>query len=303
MRLLLICIIILPLSLSAQQESYYSLYQYNLQLVNPAYTGSDAKFSSILVNRSQWASIENAPKTTALIFSSERAKNVGLGLSLVSDKVFVEKQTFAYADFSYKLKLNVDLKVYLGLKAGGNFYSVDSSNLESYGSISDPLIKATSSFNPNIGLGAYLQGKNYWLSFSIPRLFNVQRDRDVFTAAKDKKHIYLGAGAELELSKSFIFKPSLMLRKVEGLPLNLDLTAFLSMKNRIDFGASFRTNSAYSLMVFVNIMNGIDVGYAYEAPTEKMLSGISLKTHEVVLRFRLGNDVVMTKNQSNSLKD
>jgi type IX secretion system PorP/SprF family membrane protein len=269
-----------------------------LQLINPAYTGSDVNLSATLVNRNQWASIENAPKTTAFIFSSERSKNVGLGLSVVSDKVFVENQTFAYIDFSYKLKLTGNLKVFLGIKAGGNFYSADASNLKSFGISSDPARKTIGNFNPNLGVGAYIKGNKYWLSFSIPRLFNVQRDRDIFTAAKDKTHTYLGAGTELELSKLFVFKPSLMVRKVKGLPVNADLTGFLSMKDRVDFGLSYRTNTSFSLMIFINIINGIDFGYAYETPTENMLSGISLKTHEFVLRFRLGNGKVKIKKNN-----
>ena len=64
------------------------------------------------------------PLHLAFSYSSERENNVGLGLSVVSDKVFIEQQTFAYVDFSYKLDME-STQLYLGLKAGGNFYSAD----------------------------------------------------------------------------------------------------------------------------------------------------------------------------------
>ena len=296
-------ILLLPLSLFGQQESYYSLYQYNMQVVNPAFAGAEAKIAASLINRNQWATLENAPKTTALTFSSERANNVGLGLSVVSDQVFVEKQTFAYVDFSYKLELADDTKIFLGLKGGGNFYSSDAIGLNTNTSEIDPAQKMLSRFNPNIGVGLYVQNNSYWFSFSIPRLFNVKRNGDRFSAAKDRVHTYISGGTQIELSKRFTFKPSLMLRKVKGLPLNADITGFLSIKNRMDFGISYRTKTAVSFMVFLNIINGLELGYAYETPSQAMLSGISLKTHEVILRFRIGNDIVKTEDQSSSLKD
>lgn len=47
-------------------------------------------------------------------------------------------------------------------------------------------------------------------------------------------------------------------------------------------------------MAFLNAFNGFDIGYAYETPSEQLLSGISLKTHEIVLRIRLGERVEKT---------
>lgn len=298
MRKICFYFVLLPVYLIAQQESYFGLYQYNLQMVNPAYTASDGKFSATLLNRSQWVSLENAPKTTAFAFSSERKNNVGLGLSIISDKVFVEKQTFAYIDFSYKLDLGDALNVYLGLKAGGNFYNSDSAALKSYSVEPDPAQRLLSKFNPNIGVGVFLQGTKYWVSLSIPRLFNVSRDQDFYTSAKDRRHAYIGAGTQLTINDRFILKPSVMLRKVKGLPMSADITNFLSIKNRMDFGLSYRTNASISYMIFVNLINGIDVGYAYETPTDQSLSGLRLKTHEILLRFRIGDNVVKTEEVS-----
>ena len=41
-------------------------------------------------------------------------------------------------------------------------------------------------------------------------------------------------------------------------------------------------------MTYINIVNGIDVGYAYETPTDVSPAGQTIKTHEVFLRIRLG---------------
>ena len=79
------CILFLLLVFSeltfGQQESYYSLYRYNMNVINPAYAGADASNMLSFTSRSQWASVQDAPNTLALAFSSARENNVGLGIS------------------------------------------------------------------------------------------------------------------------------------------------------------------------------------------------------------------------------
>ena len=301
MKKLLTIIFLFPLFSLAQQESYYSLYRFNMQVINPAFAGAEAENMLSLLNRTQWAALDDSPRTMAMAFSSKRENNVGLGVSVVSDKVFVERQTFAYVDFSYKLDLTDQTRVYLGLKAGGNFYRSSSLNLEDYNTGIDPAQKEFSRFNPNVGAGMYLQNEKYWVSFSIPRLFNVKRDDGLNIGAKDRVHSYLGAGLNFEITEDIVLKPNLMFRKVAALPLSADLGAFVSFQNRIDFGASYRTNAALSLMTYVNVVNGIDIGYAYETPTDVSLAGQSIKTHEIFFRIRLGEGTqTLTEETSTS---
>ena len=164
--------LLLPLLILGQQESYYSLYRYNMNVINPAYAGAEAANMLSLTSRRQWASMDDAPSTVAMSFSSARENNVGLGISVVSDNVFIEQQTFAYVDFSYKLQTSGESALFLGLKGGGNFYSADPTALSAYLSVGDPSQVSLSKFNPNIGAGAYYSASSFWVSFSIPRLFN-----------------------------------------------------------------------------------------------------------------------------------
>ena len=280
-----ILLFLLPLGLVAQQESYYSLYKFHMNIINPAYAGAEAGNMFAFTSRRQWSALEDAPKTFAFSYSSARKNKVGLGVSIVSDKVFIEQQTFAYIDFSYRLEMGSETQLFLGLKGGGNFYSADPSSLTSYFEGVDNAKVNLSSFNPNIGAGAYLQGSAFWASFSIPRLFNVERNDDLAVTAKDRVHSYLAGGASFAVS-NFMLKPSLMMRKVKGLPLTSELTAMIGWQNRIDIGVSFRSNSSMALMAFINV-GMFDIGYAYETPSDQQLSGMSLKTHELVFRIRL----------------
>ena len=285
--LLYIGLVLVPLISFSQQESYYSLYRYNMNVINPAYAGALGKNVFAFTSRRQWSSMQDAPSTLAFSYSSERANNVGLGLSVVSDKVFIEQQTFAYADFSYKLDME-STQLYLGLKAGGNFYSADPRVLSTYSTSSDPAQQQLSRFNPNVGAGAYLRGELFWASFSIPRLFNVKRESDnLAVTAKDRVHSYLGGGADFAVGSGLLLKPSVLFRKVKGLPVTTDITTMLSWQNQFDLGVSYRTSSAFALLAVVSL-GGFDIGYAYETPTDSSLSQLNLKTHEIVLRINLG---------------
>ncbi|MDA7820732.1 type IX secretion system membrane protein PorP/SprF [Flavobacteriaceae bacterium] len=284
---------LVPLISFSQQESYYSLYRYNMNVINPAYAGALGKNVFTFTSRRQWSSMQDAPSTLAFSYSSERENNVGLGLSVVSDKVFIEQQTFAYVDFSYKLDME-STQLYLGLKAGGNFYNADPRGLTTYTS-SDPAQQQLSRFNPNVGAGAFLKGELFWVSFSIPRLFNVKRENDnLAVTAKDRVHSYLGGGVDLPIGGGLLVKPSVMLRKVKGIPVTTDFTGMLSWQNQFDIGISYRSSSSFAILSVISL-GGFDIGYAYETPTVSSLSQLNLKTHEIVLRINLGQGDETTK--------
>ena len=292
-RFLFTLSVLIPLFTYGQQESYYTLYRYNMNVINPAYAGALGKNVFAFTSRRQWSSMQDAPSTLAFSYSSERENNVGLGLSVVSDKVFIEQQTFAYVDFSYKLDME-STQLYLGLKAGGNFYNADPRSLTTY-TASDPAQQQLSRFNPNVGAGAFLKGEVFWASFSIPRLFNVKRENDILAVtAKDRVHSYLGGGVDLPVGGDFFIKPSIMMRKVKGLPVTTDITGMLSWQNQFDVGISYRSSGAFSLLSVVSV-GGFDIGYAYETPTVSSLSQLNLKTHEIVLRINLGQGDQTTK--------
>ena len=68
-----------------------------MNVINPAFAGAEAPSMLTLTSRSQWVSVEGAPTTFALAYSSARKNNVGLGLSLVSDKVFGKKSFLSFS--------------------------------------------------------------------------------------------------------------------------------------------------------------------------------------------------------------
>ena len=108
-------------------------------------------------------------------------------------------------------------------------------------------------------------------------------------------HSYLGGGVDLPVGGDFFIKPSIMMRKVKGLPVTTDITGMLSWQNQFDVGISYRSSGAFSLLSVVSV-GGFDIGYAYETPTVSSLSQLNLKTHEIVLRINLGGADQTTKD-------
>ena len=96
--------ILFPLAIFCQQDGYLSLYTILMNLINPALCWSSGQSCFSLTSRNQWNTIEDSPKTTGLSYSFARSNNVGLGISIISDKIFIENQTMLTIDFSYKLK-------------------------------------------------------------------------------------------------------------------------------------------------------------------------------------------------------
>ena len=281
--------LLLPLFISAQQDAYLSLYQFNMTLINPAYAGAEGMHVISMNSRNQWSNAEDSPKTTALSYSVAGGKNVGLGISVVSDQIFIEKQTNITADFSYRLTLANDAALFLGIKAGGNSYSADPSQLRSYRPELDPVKKPLSRFNPNMGVGFYYQSSNYWFSGAMPRLFNAKRDGDVEIQSRDRIHTYLAAGAMFSFNETFILKPHLMYRKTKGIGAVTDMGIKAVYSSRFELGLSARTGSIFSLQALVIVNENFSLGYAYDTYGDDQLSGINFKAHEIAMRFKFGS--------------
>jgi type IX secretion system PorP/SprF family membrane protein len=275
----------------AQQETAFSFYRQHMNLVNPAYAGMDSVTVATSTLRKQWTGIANAPETQAVSFGTTLGKKLGFGMTIISDKTFIEKQTYLSVDFSYKLKLSETAEVYFGIKAGGNFYNVNTSGLETYNVQSDPALGSINTFNPNVGVGAVYKEGPMYISLSIPRLLNAKKaknDLGYAMVATDSPHFYLSGGYAIPLQGEFstlVLKPSAMLRYVSGVPVSVDFTTMLQIDKAFELGGMYRTNNAYAAMATVLISNRLLFGYAYEMTAQKALAS-ARNTNEILLQFR-----------------
>ena len=89
----------------SQQLPQFTQYMYNTVSINPAYAGSRDGFSITALNRNQWVGVDGAPVTQTLSINSPlRNDKIGLGLSVINDKIGDENTTFVYGVFFHIVK-------------------------------------------------------------------------------------------------------------------------------------------------------------------------------------------------------
>ncbi len=292
---IIITILVLTSGLGfAQQESLITQYWDHLNFFNPAATGVDGTKATFSM-REQWSQIEESPQTQMVSFGTRSGNRVGLGFSIMGDRTFIESQTMVGVDFSYHLPFTDELNVYLGLKAGGNFYNINTSGLQTYDLMSDPAINSINNFLPNVGMGAYVTFKDWYLSLSAPKLLGTKRAKEkdgVVSSATDRTHFYAAVGYDWYVnSNGSLFGgddlrvvPSMLLRYVGGAPAVLDINTMVHINKSIGFGGTYRTSGSTAGIVQLNL-NNITVGYVYETSTTVGIANAG-QTNELLLQYR-----------------
>lgn len=272
----------------AQQESVFAFYKSHMNLVNPAYAGMNNETFLTSSLRKQWTGVEDAPETQTVSYGTPVGKNMGIGFTVVNDKTFIEKETFVGADFSYKIQMDETMDLYLGIKAGGNFYNINTTGLQTYNVRADQALGSVSTFNPNFGVGAVLRKDKWYASLSVPRLLNTTKAVNEFgtaISATDRPHLYASGGYDFVLDPTFVLKPSVMLRYVNGAPISVDLTAMLQIENNFEIGGMYRTDQAYAAMSTIRLSKRFVFGFAYEMSTRPTLAA-ARNTNEILLQFQ-----------------
>ena len=272
----------------AQQSPLYTQYYNNFSLINPAYSGSHGLFTATANIRSQWAGEAGGPETKTLSVHGPTGKNVGLGLSIVSDNVYVLSETHVYADFSYSIAATENSTLALGLKAGGSFLDVD---LLKLGIENDALFSENvNQFNPNVGVGLFYYTDRLYVSLSTINILETKhynKSKNVVSSASDAIIIYFSTGYEFDLSDTFKLKPSVMLRGVDGSPLSTDISASVLWQDKLEFGISHRIDESISGLFQIRLTDNLKIGYTYDAITND-LSNYNNGSHEFSLILDFG---------------
>ena len=88
----------------AQQDAQYTQYMYNPMNINPAYAGSRDVLSIFGMHRTQWVGLEGAPTTNVFsIHTPLKNERLGLGLSIVNDKIGPSSENSISIDFAYRI--------------------------------------------------------------------------------------------------------------------------------------------------------------------------------------------------------
>ncbi len=273
--------------LQAQQDAMFSQYMFNMLTVNPAYAGSRDVLSTTAMRRWQWVNIEGAPRTT--YFSADMPianKKVGLGIMAYNDKIGATNTNALYLNYAYRIRLKKGTLA-LGLNAGFGQYKADFLSLTTtdYG---DPVsLQNVNKFMPNFGFGTYYSTDRFYIGLSAPHLMNNKLTKESSSLAIQRRHLFAMTGVVIPLSLFIKVKPSVLVKYVQGAPLQVDGNVNFWFDDRISIGASYRTGDAIVGLLEIQVTPQLRVGYAYDASLTK-LRKYNAGSHELMLRYEFG---------------
>lgn len=274
---------------TAQQEPQYTQYMYNTLTVNPGYTGTVGHLDGVLQHRSQWVGIDGAPRTQAFsVHAPVFNERIGLGLSVINDKLGPSEEFFANANFSYIIPVGYDANLSFGLKAGVRVLNIDWSKGRYYQD-NDPLLNTNinNKTTPTIGAGVYYFTNKWYAGVSVPSFIRSDYYDDIQeSTVSDRLHYYVMGGYVFDLSDNLKFKPAVLGKIVSGAPIIVDVSANFLLYEKLTLGASYRWDDSVSALAGFQITPGIFAGYSYDYSVTE-LNKYNDGSHEIVLRFQL----------------
>ncbi len=279
-------------SFYGQQDPQYTQYMYNMNVVNPAYAGSHESLNIGTLYRTQWVGLDGSPETYTLAVDAPIRKNLGVGLSLIADKIGPVKEQNLYVDVSYTINTSEQGKLAFGVKAGLTFFDALLSTLDLGDNIPDDLFaEDINDVYPNFGAGVYYYTDKYYVGFSMPNMLNqlhVERTGGVISSAAEKMHWFLTAGYVFDLNKDLKLKPSVFLKGAQGAPLSIDVSANMLFYEKFEAGLSWRIDDAISAMANFRVSRSMRIGYAYDY-TLTNLGDFNSGSHEIMVLLNISN--------------
>lgn len=277
-------------NMQAQQDAQYTQYMYNTVSVNPAYAGSRGHLSIAALYRNQWLGLDGAPETQTLnVHTPVGYRGVGLGMSIVNDKIKPTSETYFDIDFSYTIQTSWEGRLSFGLKASAHMLDIRYSELDEFEI--DPQLQSQqdiqNKFSPNIGAGVYYHTDRFYAGISAPRILETTHfDSSSVSTAKEQINLYLITGYVWDLNPFLKFKPTILTKAVQGAPLQVDLSANFMLNEKFIGGVAYRWDAAFSGLFGFMLSDQLMLGLAYDREiTELGAATFNDGSFEIILRY------------------
>jgi type IX secretion system PorP/SprF family membrane protein len=307
----------------AQQRPQYTQYVFNSYLLNPAVSGIENYVDLKAGYRSQWSGLDGAPVTSYITINAPLGQNFvqgdaaamsaggespysrsytqdyvasephhGIGFALVSDKTGPISQTNMNLSYAYHLGLTPKLNLALGVAAGVNHISLNTSEI----TLENPLDPAISNGNnsqwkPDLSAGIWAYSSNYYLGVSVQQLlrqnlyFNTTSD---VTQSQTVPHYFFTAGVKLPMNDDISLLPSVLVKVIQPVPTTFDVNLKMAFRDIFWVGGSYRKDDSFGGLAGINISSSINLGYSYDFTTSALRT-VSNGTHEIVIGILLNN--------------
>ncbi len=291
-------LILLPMMLMGQLTPVTNHYVLNPLRINPSYAGSRGGLSVAAFYRQQWVGLNGAPRTMSLELDAPvLSDKLGLGLFVVNDKIGVTRQTEVMTSYAFRISVG-NGTLAMGLGAGLVATNTAWSDLI----VLDPgddyfLIDSKVFVVPDFSFGTYYSGKNYFLSFSIPRLlgysFDFDKNKYSLRVEPGNYNYVVNTGYMFPLGAKARMMPSALVSYSPGDRLLYDGSLHFILYDRVWLGATYRSTGSVTALAQFAINNQLKMAYSYDFDFGK-LGTYNNGSHEVMLRyeFRYKVDVI-----------
>jgi type IX secretion system PorP/SprF family membrane protein len=269
----------------AQQDPLYAQYLNSPILLNPAYAGSNQLWQTTAGYRTQWSGFDGNP--TTLNFASHLSmvdNKVGLGLTVIQDKIAEVKNTEFNLNYSYRLEVKENQYLFFGLSTGMMRYNSDP-GLLNLQRLDDPSFTYTNEFQFNTGAGVMLKGDQYIIGLSVPKLIPSKISYTDNTIQVYNQHFYLFGSYIHYFDERFQLKPSVLLKGTQGSPLSFDVNVNIVIDQNYTLGVLTRNLNTFGLLAQIR-MKQYRLGYVFEMPTDQSV-GQRFTSHEISLTYSL----------------
>ncbi len=288
----------------AQFDPQIGQYMYMPTAYNPAAAGEGGLMKISGLHRMQLTGFWNGPMTTYFSFHSPFVigkTEHGVGIRFMNDRFGLFTSQTLHVQYAYRYKLG---KGYLSAGVDLGFVSVgfkgDSVNLDDlsgseYHQKDDQLIPsgAESGMGFDMAVGVYYTCNSWWAGLSYSHVTMPEIEWGDYSTIRLRGTMYAAGGYNWRLKdKRFTIKPSAMLM-TDFVSWDLNLTGMLEIKEKYRCGLSYRIGSNVGLLLGMDIVPGLALGYTYELPTTKLLLE-SYGSHEIYLAY--GFDILKGKH-------
>lgn len=273
----------------SQQKAMFTQYMFNGLAVNPAYSAMDEALNITAVARQQWTGFKGAPNTQTVTFHSPiRESNSSFGVMVMRDQIGeVISENGGFLTFAQRVQIADQTYLAVGVNAGISKYVANYSTLQGQDNAADPVFADRNDLLGNFGMGLMLFSDKFYAGISSP--FFLSRDfaaSDFNNGTAHRPHYMLQAGYLASLGEDVKFKPNMMVKYVNGSPVQVDLNANFLLKETIWLGASLRSLDSFDVLAEIEVTPNVQIGYSYDFTTSD-LAKVERGSHELMLNFRL----------------
>jgi len=302
-KLVLAFLVFSAATVMAQTDPQIGHYMHLQTTYNPAAAGEGDLMRVAGMHRMQYTGIKDLPMSTYFAFSSpfniQKTKHAA-GVRFLNDKYGLFTNQSFHVQYAYRHKLG---RGYIsgGIDLGfvNMSFQSDSVNLDQivkeagsdYFSENDKAIpkgsgkEGSNGMTFDMGLGVYYSAPTWWAGISYSHLTQPKVEWSDYASIKLVGTLYMAGGYNwrLKRNRDWVLKPSMMVM-TDFTNWDVNLTMMAEVKEKFRFGAGYRIAGSVNLLLGVDIISGLQLGYTYELPANRLLKA-TYGSHEIFLSY------------------